>query len=166
MEIYWGEAVLAGVVGAALMAVAMLAGKVMGLATDIIRVIGLFFFAPEASKALIYGVGLVVHFAVGAVFGIVYAILFTAVGVQNVIGLAGLWGILFGVLHAMVIGALAGILPAVHPRMSTGGGPGELRAPGVFGRNIGVAMPVALILLHVIYGVTAGLFYSVGVVGG
>lgn len=159
MEIIWSQAVLAGLLGAALMALAMFAGKIMGLASDMVKVIGLFFFPPESSRVLIYGVGLGVHFLVGAGFGIVYAVLFTGVGTQMLIGPSAMWGILFGALHGVAIGSLAGLLPAVHPRMGTGPS-AVLQAPGFFGRNIGLGMPTALILLHIIYGVTAGIVYA------
>jgi hypothetical protein len=91
-----------------------------------------------------------------------YAGLLTWVGATTVVGMAGLWGILFGAIHGLVIGAGLGVLPAVHPRMGT---ENVLAPPGFFGRNIGLAMPVTLILLHVIYGVSAGLIYSTGVAG-
>ena len=162
MEIFWAQAILAGVVGAGLVLVAVVAGKIMGLNTDVLRLIGLFFVPEERSPKLIYAVGLVVHFVVGGFFGIIYAILFTAVGAVTVVGAAALWGILFGALHGVVIGSSLGALPALHPRVGNGG---SLPAPGFFGKNIGVAMPVALILLHVIYGVTAGIVYSVGILG-
>lgn len=161
MEIFWGQAILAGIVGTALMTLAIFAGKIMGLATDMVRVLGLLVFSEDSPRGAIYGVGLVIHFAFGAVFGIVYAILFTAVGAATLVGAAAAWGMLFGALHGLAVGASLGALPAVHPRMGDGA---VLQAPGFFGRNIGVAMPTALLLLHIIYGVSAGVVYSIGVV--
>ncbi len=160
MEILWLQAVLAGVIGTALMTLAIFAGKVMGLSSDMIRVLGLA-FVSEKRPSKVYGLGLVVHFLFGAFFGIVYAILLTAVGAAGFVGAAASWGAVFGVLHGATVGAALGALPAVHPRMGSGA---VLEAPGFFGRNIGVGMPVALVLLHIIYGVTAGVVYSVGVV--
>lgn len=162
MEIIWSQAILAGLIGAALMALGMLAGRVMGLSTDMVRMMGLFFVREESSPAVIRGVGILTHFVMGALFGIVYAILFTSVGVATSVGSAAIWGILFGALHGVAIGAILGALPVLHPRMGSAGA--ALESSGFFGHRIGLGMPVALILLHMIYGVTAGVIYSVGVV--
>lgn len=161
MEILWGHAVAAGIVGTALMTLAMVAGKVMGLASDMVRMLGLAFVSEDHPRR-VYGIGLVVHFVFGAIFGVLYAIFLTAVGAAAVLGAAAAWGAVFGAMHGAAVGGALGALPAVHPRM---GANKVLEAPGFFGRNIGVGMPVALILLHVIYGVTAAVIYNVGVVG-
>lgn len=158
MEIIWSQAIFAGVFGAALMALAMFAGRIMGLSTDLVSLLGLFFVSREQSKAVRYSLGMALHLLVGAGYGVIYALLLTSVGVAPDPGAAAIWGILFGVLHGVLIGAGAGLLPLVHPRM--GGPEGVMDSPGFFGRNIGVAMPVALILLHVIYGVSAALIYT------
>ncbi|RDV38543.1 hypothetical protein DV096_06935 [Bradymonadaceae bacterium TMQ3] len=159
MEIIWTQAVLAGVVGVVLMTMAMFAGRVMGLSTDMVRAIGLV-FVPDSDRHLVYLIGISVHLFMGAIFGLTYALLLTAVGAVGVLGAAAAWGALFGAIHGVVVGAGLGILPAVHPRM----GPGEvLSAPGFFGHNVGVGMPVFLIMLHIIYGIFAAVVYSVGV---
>ncbi|TXD42945.1 hypothetical protein FRC96_01990 [Lujinxingia vulgaris] len=159
MEIIWTQAVLAGVVGVVLMTMAMVAGRVMGLSTDMVRAIGLL-FVPDRDHYLVYLIGITVHLFMGAIFGLTYALLLSAVGAVEVVGAAAAWGAFFGVLHGVVVGAGLGLLPAVHPRM----GPGEvLSAPGFFGHNIGVGMPVFLVILHIIYGIVAAVVYSVGV---
>lgn len=162
MEIVWSQAILAGVVGAGLMALGMFAGRLMGLSTDMIRVVGLLIVPEDRPSSVIHLVGILGHFLMGALFGVVYALFFTAVGAATAIGPAALWGMVFGALHGVTIGALLGVLPTLHPRM--GGDGAALEAPGFFGRRIGLGMPVALILLHIIYGVSAGVIYSVGVV--
>ena len=159
MEILWGYAVAAGIIGTALMTLAIYAGKLMGLASDMVRMLGLA-FVNEDKPRRVYGVGLVVHFSIGALFGIMYAILLTAMGAVLMVGTAAAWGAIFGALHGVTVGGVLGALPAVHPRMGSGQ---VIEAPGFFGRNIGVGMPVALIILHIIYGVTAAVVYSVGV---
>lgn len=161
MDIFWSQAIVAGLVGTALMTLAIFAGRIMGLQTDMVRVLGLA-FVGEDKKRQVYGVGLVIHFLFGAIFGILYAIVLTAVGAAAFVGAAAAWGALFGVVHGLGVGSVLGALPAVHPRMGSGQ---VLESPGFFGHRVGVGMPVALILLHVIYGVTAGVIYSVGVLG-
>lgn len=159
MEISWFHAIFAGILGTALMTLAMVAGRIMGLATDMLRILGLFFVSERHPRQM-YVVGLLIHFTFGAVFGVLYAIFLTLVGAAPFVGAAAGWGAVFGVVHGAGVGAALGALPAVHPRMGHGG---VLSEPGLFGRNIGLAMPVGLILLHIIYGVTAGVFYSAGI---
>ena len=160
MEIVWSQAIVAGLVGTALMTLAIFAGRVMGLQTDMVRILGLA-FVNEEHKRQVYGIGLVVHFLFGAVFGVLYAILLTAVGAATFVGAAAAWGAVFGLLHGVGVGSMLGALPAVHPRVGAGQ---VIESPGLFGRNVGVGMPIGLMLLHVVYGVTAGVIYSVGVV--
>ena len=161
MEILWGQAILAGLFGTALMTLAIFAGKVMGLGTDMIRMLGLL-FVSERHPRQVYGIGLVVHFLFGAFFGIVYALILTLVGAAALVGAAVSWGAVLGALHGVTVGSALGAIPAVHPRMGSGQ---VLQEPGFFGKNMGFGMPVALILLHIIYGVAAGVVYSVGVAG-
>ncbi len=161
MEISWIHGVLAGILGTALMTLAIVAGRLMGLATDMVRVLGLF-FVPETRPKQVYALGLVVHFLFGAFFGIIYAILLTVTGAAFFVGAAAAYGAVFGAAHGAALGLALGALPAVHPRMGSGQ---VLAPPGFFGRNIGLGMPVGLILLHIVYGVAASVFYSVSVLG-
>ncbi|MFU8804535.1 MAG: hypothetical protein ACNA8W_12045 [Bradymonadaceae bacterium] len=156
MDIAFDYAILGGIIAAFVMVVAMYAGRIMGLATDMIRVIGLM-FVPEEKAGAVYAVGFVVHFLTGAVFGIVYAVLFHAIAAVPVISIAATAGALFGILHGLSIGAILGFMPAFHPRMGVGE---AVAPPGFFGRNVGLAMPVGLIILHVIYGAIVGVVYG------
>jgi hypothetical protein len=149
-------AIVGGLVAALLMVIAMYAGRIMGLSTDMIRVLGLF-VVSEDQPNLVYAVGFVLHFLMGAVFGIIYAILFHAVAAVPHSGIAALTGALFGVLHGLTIGALLGFMPRFHPRMGSGQ---ALAVPGFFGHNIGIGTPVVLVLLHVVYGAAVGAIYG------
>lgn len=161
MEISWFHGIFAGILGTALMTLAIVAGKIMGLATDMVRVLGLI-FVSERHPRRAWLVGLIVHFMFGAAFGIIYAILLTVTGAAQFVGAAAAYGAVFGALHGVGVGLALGAVPAVHPRMGAGR---VLQPPGFFGTNMGLGMPVALILLHIVYGVAASVFYSVGVVG-
>lgn len=156
MDIAFDYAIIGGLVASLIMVVAMYAGRIMGLSTDMIRVLGLMAVSEDKPKA-VYGMGFLIHFAMGALFGIAYAILFHAVAAVPHSGIAAATGAIFGVLHGLSVGAVLGFMPQFHPRM----GPGELVAePGFFGRNVGVAMPVALVVLHVLYGAIVGAVYG------
>jgi hypothetical protein len=67
------------------------------------------------------------------------------------------WGALFGAVHGVLAGLAFGMMPALHPRMGDGE---ELPAPGLFGHNLGAAVPMAIILLHVVFGAVVGGVYA------
>lgn len=161
MGIWWTYAVLAGVLATALMTVGIVAGRLMGLATDMVRLLGLFFVSDQRPRR-VYGVGLVVHFGIGAVFGIVYALLLTALGMVDDVGGAAVWGSLFGLVHGVIVGVALGALSTIHPRI---GPHGIVEDPGFFGYRVGLGMPVAVLIFHVVYGVVASVTYSVSVIG-
>jgi hypothetical protein len=116
--------------------------------------LGLMFAGPERSGA-VYGLGFVVHFTMGVLFAIVYALLFEAFDADPL----WLWGAVFGAVHGVVVGMVFGMMPAMHPRM---GSNGALAAPGPFGINYGAMVPVGVILLHVVFGAVVGGVYDAG----
>jgi hypothetical protein len=151
MTILWGNAIIAGLAGTAVMTVLMYMAKAMGMPMDIPRILGLMFTKPE-NKTSTYVIGLMTHFVNGAVFAVIYAFLFT------ILSLSGwTWGLVFGAVHGIVVGIAMGMMHAVHPNM----GPGkELPALGLFARNISSMAPVGLIMLHLVYGAIVGAVYG------
>jgi len=148
----WGDAVLAGLLATAVMTVLMYLGKAMGMPMDMPRMLGLMFVGPDSS-GVVYGLGLAVHFMMGVIFAVVYAVLFDALGVDA----DWLWGAVFGAVHGVIAGMAFGMMPAMHPRI----GPGEvLAAPGPFGVRYGSAVPTGVILLHVVFGAVIGRVYG------
>ncbi len=148
----WGSAIWAGIIATAVMTVLMYLGKAMGMPMDMSRMLGLMFVGPDSSGA-VYGLGLVVHFMMGVVFAVVYALLFDAFGIDP----NWLWGAVFGAVHGVIAGMAFGMMPAMHPRM----GRGEvLEAPGPFGVNYGPVVPMGVLLLHVVFGAAVGWVYG------
>ncbi len=150
MTIAWGNAIIAGLAGTAVMTVLMYMAKAMGMPMDMPRILGLMFTKPE-NKVGTYIVGLMAHFMNGVIFALIYATLFT------VLGLAGwTWGLVFGAVHGVMAGLVMGMMHLVHPNM----GPGkELPALGLFAKNISPMAPAGLIMLHLVYGAIVGAIY-------
>ena len=151
MTIFWGNAIIAGLAGTAVMTVLMYMAKAMGIPMDMPRIIGLMFTRPE-NKTGTYIVGTMAHFMNGVIFAIIYALLFT------VLGHAGwAWGLVFGGVHGVMAGLVMGMMHVVHPNM----GPGkELPDLGLFARNISPMAPAGLIMLHLVYGAIVGAIYA------
>jgi hypothetical protein len=147
----WGSAIAAGIVATAVMTVLMYVGKAMGMPMDMPRMLGLMVVGPDSGAVVV--LGLVVHFMMGVVFAIVYALLFDLFDIDP----SWLWGALFGAVHGVGAGMALGMMPAMHPRM----GEGEvLSAPGPIGKNLGAMVPLGLIILHIVFGAVVGGIYS------
>ena len=72
-----------------------------------------------------------------------------------------------GLLHALfVLTVVMRVLPGLHPRMaSEQHGPAaarQLEPPGFLALNYGASTPIAVVLIHVVYGMILGGFYHLG----
>jgi hypothetical protein len=141
----------AALVATAVMTGLMYMARAMGMPMDMPRMLGLMFSGPENS-GMVYGLGMVVHFMMGAIFAIIYALVFNLLGVDP----SWLWGGVLGAVHGVVAGVSLGMMPLMHPRM----GPGkELPSPGMFGKDLGTMVPMGVIMLHVVFGIVVGIIY-------
>jgi len=102
--------------------------------------------------------GFAIHLVLGQVFALFYAAGFAALNRSD-------WwlGAVFGLVHAVLaLAVLVPLLPGVHPRMaSERAGPNSravLEPPGLLCLNYGIATPVVTVGAHVAYGAVLGLF--------
>ncbi len=155
MEFEIGKAVLGGVIGTLAMTMVMYMGSMMmGLKMDMPMTLGTMVL-PKGTGAWV--LGMMLHLMMGTVFFIIYAALFQAFGIRS--GVVG-WSAVFGVVHAVMAGAVFGMMPAMHPRMAVAGGNGEkVPAPGYFGLKLGTMAPVAIVAVHVVFGLVGGVLY-------
>lgn len=151
----WGSAIIAGLVATIVMTILMYMGKAMGMRMDMPRILGLMFAQPE-HRGSIYTIGMIVHLMIGVIFAIIYGLLFNLFGIPA----NWLWGAVFGLIHGIVIGLMLPIMPSIHPRM---GGSNVLPRLGAFASNYGSMIPVAWIVLHIIFGAVIGWLYSASV---
>jgi len=157
MDFELGTAIGAGLVGTAAMTAVMYMGYMMNMRMDMPMTLGTMFL-PRGPAAWV--LGLMLHFMMGAVFFVIYAALFDALSIET--GVVG-WSALFGLAHGVAAGAAMGMMPAMHPRMVTAGGPGEAEgvvSPGFFATTYGIMGAMALIGVHVLYGLVGGLVYT------
>jgi hypothetical protein len=122
------------------MAAVMYMGYLMQMRMDMPMMLGTMFL-PRGTAAL--ALGAMLHLMMGAVFFVVYTALFDALSITN--GIVG-WSVLFGLVHGAIAGASMGVMPVMHPRMVTVGGPGGAQgvtSPGFFATSFGVMGPIA-----------------------
>jgi hypothetical protein len=119
-------------------------------------ILGTMFTGDRARAAL---VGVLVQFAVGWAFTLVYALAFES------LHRATWWlGAAAGLVHGVaVLVVLLPILPGLHPRMaSEERGPEPTRAlepPGFLGLNYGRRTPLVALVAHMVYGAILGAGY-------
>jgi hypothetical protein len=142
-------AIVAGIVGTIVMTMVMVMAPKMGMPKmDIVGMLGSM-FSPESNRM----VGMVMHFMMGVVFAIVYALLWNAG-----IGTAGLlWGLIFGAGHWLVSGLMMGGVPMMHAGVKAG----TVNAPGVYMTNNGGMMAfMGGLVGHLIFGLVVALVYG------
>ena len=114
---------------------------------------------PDRDRAKF--VGIILHFANGWIFSLVYVAAF------QVTATATWWfGALIGVVQAIFVLAVAlPALPALHPRIANEQyGPTvarQLEPPGFFGLHYGIRTPVSVVIAHIVFGAILGGFYVI-----
>ncbi|MFH5832688.1 hypothetical protein ACG2F4_12870 [Halalkalibaculum sp. DA3122] len=144
---------VAGIVGAAVMALFIYLFKAVGYNLDIPWLLGTR-FVPIEDRSRAYTVGMTLHLLLGAFWGIFYVFTLSAMAVTPN------WpaGIMYGVSHSIFIGAMIGILSSEHPHIGEGK---AMSDPGMFGHQWGIGVTVELFVIHIIYGVsTLGIYYN------
>ena len=148
MELNVIAAMIAGLVGTAVMTGMMLGGKKLHLpAVDAHGILG---FVQDASQAS--SLGYIMHFVLGAVFAIGYALVFTKIS-----GSILLWGAVLGMIHWLLVGWMFAFAPIAHAGMKAGlieeTGPYMLKSLGVVGFVAGLAG-------HMVFGIVVALVYG------
>lgn len=156
-----GKAFAAGIIGAAVMSVLMWVARIMGMQANLEMILGTMITDPGSSAWMI---GFVIHLMMGGIFGLIYGWIFEHLTHRSGWLLGG--GI--GLVHAVVAGIFMGMVPLIHPRM-----PSPVVPPGAFMSHLGMMGPVAVFMLHFVFGAIVGGMYgtvvhprdSIGAVG-
>jgi hypothetical protein len=171
MQFEFWPAVIAGLVGGAVMSMMIAMMRTAGKTEMDMALIEGSMFSGDRSKAK--AIGTFMHLVVfsALIVGSIYALLFDVFGVSD--GNAWWVGALFGIVHAVIAGMVMGMIGQMHPRMRGGlesdettraGRPQDgtllLEPPGVFAKNYGSATPPGVFMVHVVYGLVVGLVYA------
>lgn len=142
-------AIIAGIIATLVFAVVMVMAPRMGMPKmDIIDMPGRMFGAPSNRT-----MGWALHLMLGAVFGLVYAFLWSVgVGAPTWTG-----GLVFGIGHLLVTGLFMGMIPMMHAGMRSG----QIQAPGVWMTDQGGFMAfIGGRIGHAIFGIVLALEYA------
>ena len=155
MDYNGGAAISAGLIGGAVMAAALYLATAMApgqMRMDLLHMLGSM-VVPRGSDARVYSIGSIVHAFMSLGIALIYVVFFMlfAEG-SNVVG----WGVLFGFVHWVIMGANLEMMGYIHPLMRAR----ELRRPGAFAINYPRATAVGFLFLHLIYGLVIGGLYT------
>lgn len=141
-------AIVAGLAGTVVISMLMAMGPRMGMPKMAIwEMLGTMF-----SKEGNVGLGWVIHFMMGAVFAIIYAALWAAgIGSATLVS-----GLVFGVVHFLIVGVMMGGMPMLHAGIKAG----TVQAPGVLMLNSGVKGFMGGLVGHALYGLVVALVYG------
>ncbi len=144
-----GRAILFGVLGAASISLFSALLRALGLPLSIEIYLGTLSGLPVGSMA--FGVGLLLHLALGGLFGLGYGALFEKVWAHG----GAATGMLLAMLHGAMLGILLGLTPHVHPLQLVG--PVD---PGPYFSNLGAAGVVSFFAAHMFFGAILGAGYG------
>ena len=142
-------AVISGFIATAAMTLLMTMAPRMGMPEmDMPALLGSMFGAPGNRM-----MGLAMHFMMGIVFGVIYALLFSAILGTSVLVL----GVIFGIVHWLIAGTMTGMMPMMHAGIKSG----QVAAPGIFMTNLGGMMGfVGGLMGHVVFGLVFAIAYQ------
>ena len=143
------RAILFGVIGAGAISVVSALLRAIGLGVNIELILGTVFGGAPSTAT--FALGLVLHLAVGALFGLAYGYLFERVWDHG----GASTGMILAVIHAALIGMVVGLTPQFHPRV-----PETIADPGPFFANAGLAGVLCFFGMHVLYGAIVGAGYG------
>jgi len=140
-----GKAILFGVLGAAAISLLSAILRAIGLPLSIEIYLGT--MTGMAPGGLAFGIGLLLHLGLGALFGLLYGALFERVWAHG----GAFTGMLLSVLHAGLVGMILGLANHVHPLV-----PERLVDPGPYFSHLGAAGVLSFFLVHLAYGAIMG----------
>ena len=148
-----GAAVVAGLVGGAVMSMLLYAGIAMAPKQMKMNLFYLLGTMMLPAGAMVYVAGAMMHGVMSVAFGLIHTGLYQAFGLES--GLWA-WGLVFGLLHWLVVGVGMGMMSVVHPRVRSG----EVGAPGAFVKNYPGMTVMGFLMLHLVYGLLVGVVYE------
>lgn len=142
-------AVVAGLAGTVVMSMLMVMAPKMGMPKMAIWDMLGSMFSKEGNPIL----GWILHFMMGVIFAIVYAVIWSSgVGIPTAVG-----GLTFGAVHWLLVGVMMAGVPMMHAGMKAG----TVQAPGLYmTRNGGMMAFVGGLVGHLVYGLVVALVYS------
>ena len=159
-------AILAGLVGGAVMAIMLYMGILMlpqQVKMNLFMMLGSMML-PVGAAAFVMGA--MVHAGLSVVFGLIHGAVFAVADIDSA---EAAWGLLFGLVHWAAVGIVFGIMPMMHPRIrydgprlipQASGSQELLDPPGFFALSYPPMTAMGSLVLHLVFGVIVGALYG------
>jgi hypothetical protein len=151
MQFQFWPAVLAGLIAGAIMEgpVYMQKGIGLNVKQNIFRTWGRLLGLRDSGG---YFAGFLFHQVLSAVIALLYAGVFSAIGVTSSFWL---WGVLGAVVHYLIAGVVVGALPSVDPD-----NPLRVGEQGTYYKNYGALDMATFLMGHMSFGLLVGILYG------
>ena len=152
VEFKLGAAAAAGLIGGGVMLVLLYGGMAVTPTRMRMNLLLMLGGMMGLTGMAAYATGLMMHAGTSVVFGSIHAAIFASADIDDAILL---WGLLFGLGHAVITGIGLGMMPAMHPLIRAG----RMEAPGVLAMRLGAPTAMGFVMLHVIFGGVVAVLY-------
>ncbi len=153
MDFEPGWAILAGLIGGAVMAAILYMGIFMlpeQMKMNLFMMLGTMLLPVGAAAIML---GAMVHAVMSVVFGLIHGAIFAGADIESA---EAAWGLLFGLVHWVGVGMALGMLPLVHPRIRDR----QIAAPGFYALKFPPMTAIGFLMLHLLFGVIVGVLYA------
>ena len=155
MEFNAGAAIIAGLIGGSVMAMLLYMGIAMmpnQMRMNLFLMLGTMMIFRGGPMA--YVAGAMVHAVMSIVFALIHVVVYTAFGLETALVA---WGVLFGIVHWIIVGMGLGMMRFMHPLIRNG----QMDNPGAFALKFPVMTAIGYFVLHIIFGVLVAVSYEV-----
>ncbi|MCZ6545790.1 MAG: hypothetical protein O6913_08815 [Chloroflexi bacterium] len=153
MDFEPGWAILAGLIGGAMMATTLYLSIFVlpqHMKMNLFLMLGTMLLPVGAAAILM---GAIAHAGMSLIFGLIHGAIIAGVDIESA---ETAWGLLFGLVHWAVVGMALGLLPLVHPRIRDG----QVAAPGFYALKFPPVTAIGFLMLHLLFGVIVGVLYG------
>ncbi len=168
MDFDAAAAIVAGLIGGSVMAILLYMGIAMipnQMKMNMFLLLGTMMLTTKpmayatggttsTNKPMAYVIGAMVHAVISIAFALIHVAVYTAFDLETELAA---WGVLFGVVHWVIVGMGMGMMRFMHPLIRSG----EMDDPGAFALKFPVMTAVGFFMLHIIFGVLVAVFYEV-----
>ena len=153
MEFEPGWAILAGLIGGAVMAAILYMGIALlpqHMKMNLFAMLGTMVLPAGAAAFLM---GAMAHAVMSVGFGLIHGAVFAVADIDSS---EAAWGLVFGLVHWAIVGMALGMLSLMHPRMRAG----EMDSPGFYALSYPPMTAMGFLMLHLVFGVIVGALYG------
>ena len=154
MDFDAGAAIIAGLIGGAVMVVPLYMGIALipnQMKMNLFLLLGTMMMFRGGMMA--YAAGAMIHAVMSIAFALIHVAVYIAFDLETELAA---WGVLLGAIHWVIVGMGLGMMRFMHPLIRSG----EMEDPGAFALKFPVMTAVGFFMLHIVFGVLVAVFYE------